>query len=58
MENISIIIPTYNEKDNILDLINSIKNNISSKYEIIFADDNSNDGTLEIFNKIKSKNIK
>lgn len=58
MENISIIIPTYNEKDNILNLINSIKNNISSKYEIIFADDNSNDGTLEIFKKIKIKNIK
>jgi dolichol-phosphate mannosyltransferase len=44
----SIIIPTFNESQNIVDLIGSIKNNITSSifYEIIIVDDNSPDGTI------------
>ena len=30
MTNLSIVLPTYNEKDNIIDLINKIKNVIQS----------------------------
>lgn len=43
----SIIVPTFNESQNILDLIDSIKSNIhrSSYYELIIVDDNSPDGT-------------
>jgi dolichol-phosphate mannosyltransferase len=43
----SIIIPTLNESQNILDLIDSIKNNITAStcYELIIVDDNSPDGT-------------
>jgi dolichol-phosphate mannosyltransferase len=50
----SIIIPTYNESLNIIDLIDSIKNNItdSAYYEVIIVDDNSPDGTT---NKILDK---
>lgn len=52
-----IIIPTYNEKNNINFIINKIKKIIKFRYNLLFIDDNSNDGTKEIINKIKSKNI-
>ena len=47
MENqISIIVPTYNEAENICDIIKSIKNNLSEiNAEIIVVDDDSPDGT-------------
>ncbi len=50
---ISIIIPTLNEINNIDSTINKIKNIFSNNedYEIIFVDDESNDGSLE---KIKT----
>ena len=60
---ISIITPTYNEKDNIEKLCNEIKgemSNINLDYEHIIIDNNSTDGTIE---KIKDlaksdKNLK
>lgn len=52
---ISVILPTYNEKDNIIHLIDSIIkvfNEISNTtYEIIIVDDSSPDGTSEEVNK-------
>jgi dolichol-phosphate mannosyltransferase len=42
---VSIILPTYNEKDNIVPLIQTILNNIGNESEIIVVDDNSPDGT-------------
>ena len=47
---VSIIIPTYNENDNILSLIEAIKNNLPRNIpsEIIVVDDNSPDGTGRI----------
>ena len=49
MTNLSIVLPTYNEKDNIIDLINKIKEVIQKySYEIIVVDDNSPDATFEI----------
>ncbi|MDP9290519.1 MAG: glycosyltransferase [Thermoproteota archaeon] len=47
---LSIIIPTYNEAENIFPLIRSIKENIPSGLlcEIIIVDDNSPDGTGRI----------
>ena len=44
---LSVIIPTYNESENILDVIDSIRNNIPNNIpsEIIIVDDNSPDGT-------------
>lgn len=48
---LSIIIPTYNEKDNICKTIDSIITslyNIGTNYEIIVVDDNSPDGTAEV----------
>ncbi len=46
---ISIIIPTYNEKDNIIPLVERIDRALSNHdYEIVFIDDNSGDGTAEL----------
>ncbi len=52
---LSVIIPTYNESENILHLIKSIKNNIYSSIsmhdlstEVIVVDDNSPDGTADL----------
>ena len=48
MKNLSIVIPIYKEKKNIVDLTNKIKKNLNFKnYEIIFVDDNSEDGTID-----------
>ena len=49
IENLSIVIPVYNEQNNIAALVNEIKKNISSsiKYEIIIVDDGSTDNTLK-----------
>ena len=44
----SIIIPTYNEVENIEPLINKIHQNLRESYQIVVVDDNSPDGTGEI----------
>jgi dolichol-phosphate mannosyltransferase len=46
---VSIILPTYNERDNILDLVNRIIRTLegSVNYELIIVDDDSPDGTAE-----------
>tara|TARA_Y100001968_G_scaffold286501_1_gene287291 strand:+ start:620 stop:1714 length:1095 start_codon:yes stop_codon:yes gene_type:complete len=44
--NLSIILPTFNERDNILPLLNQLLNlSISYEIEIIVVDDSSTDGT-------------
>jgi len=59
---LSILIPVYNEKDNISKIINKIqKTKIPLKMEIIIIDDCSQDGTREAIKKKiipKYKNIK
>lgn len=57
INNIAIVIPTFNEADNIERLIKSIKNYISSEDKIIVVDDHSPDQTGEIVKKF-SKNQK
>ena len=55
---LSIIIPCYNEKntiENILKRIDqSLKDNKFSKFEIIIVDDFSNDGTKQILKNLTS----
>lgn len=53
---ILIIIPTYNEKDNIDKIINEIFIQSIDNLEILIVDDNSIDGTKEILDKLKSQN--
>lgn len=46
---VSVIVPTFNEKDNILVLIDKIHQELSDmKHQIIVVDDNSPDGTYRI----------
>ena len=48
---LSIIIPTYNEEEYLPRLLKSIKNQDFNDYEIIVADNNSKDNTLNIAEK-------
>jgi dolichol-phosphate mannosyltransferase len=52
MDKILIIIPTYNENNNIDILIKSIFNK-NLEFNILIVDDNSTDGTLEKIHKLK-----
>jgi len=46
---ISLVIPTYNERDNIISLVKRIHDALSHYgYEIVFVDDNSGDGTAQL----------
>lgn len=54
-----IIVPTLNEKSNILNLYNQI-NRTNMNFDILFIDDNSIDGSQQIIKKLakKSKKVK
>ncbi len=53
---ISVIIPTYNERDNITPLVERIHKALSGHdYEIVIVDDNSRDGTIEIAKGLASR---
>jgi len=55
---ISVIMPTYNEKENIKALIHSVFDNIKGEVEIVVVDDNSPDGTWKIVEKMEDVRIK
>lgn len=44
---VSIVIPTYNERENIVELIEALRAEIRPPLEIIVVDDNSPDGTAD-----------
>ncbi len=48
---VSIIIPTFNEKDNIEEIIKLVKKKVLFDKQIIVVDDKSKDGTTEILKK-------
>tara|TARA_Y100000741_G_scaffold19794_1_gene14805 strand:- start:1437 stop:2141 length:705 start_codon:yes stop_codon:yes gene_type:complete len=53
---VSIIIPAYNEKNHIIEIINNIIEKVNYKTQIIVVDDFSDDGTTEILKvKLASK---
>jgi dolichol-phosphate mannosyltransferase len=47
MNTVSVILPTYNETDNIIPLISAIKKHVKNLKEILVVDDNSPDGTAD-----------
>ncbi len=55
--NFSIVIPVFNEQDNIIQLVEEIHEVLKDNYifELIIVNDFSNDGTLKILNKNKQK---
>jgi dolichol-phosphate mannosyltransferase len=45
---ISLVVPTYNERENIAPLMKRLQNALSGRsYEVIFVDDSSSDGTID-----------
>tara|TARA_B100001057_G_C22861529_1_gene954723 strand:- start:3465 stop:4367 length:903 start_codon:yes stop_codon:yes gene_type:complete len=55
---LSIIIPIYNEEENIEKLYYEIIKSVKSvaKFEVIFIDDGSSDNSLNVLNKLKKNN--
>lgn len=48
---VSVVLPTYNERDNIIDLVEAIVRELEpmgAKYEVLVVDDSSPDGTAQI----------
>ena len=61
MYGISIVVPVYNEQENILELVDSLKKVLEPllpDYEIIFVDDASTDYSLPIIKKLVLENLK
>ena len=55
-ELISLIIPTYNERDNITPLLKRLERALAGyNYEVVFIDDNSADGTAEVAASLADK---
>jgi dolichol-phosphate mannosyltransferase len=54
---VSIVIPVYNEKENILKTLAEIKKYITSEHEIIIVYDSDNDTTLKVLKHIKQPNL-
>jgi dolichol-phosphate mannosyltransferase len=51
---LSVIVPTYNERENILPLMERISRSFpNGGYEVIFVDDNSKDGTADAVRSLK-----
>ncbi|MEM4952742.1 MAG: glycosyltransferase, partial [Desulfurococcaceae archaeon] len=56
MKTVSVVLPTYNERENIVQLIEQLAFYLKDyDYEIIVVDDNSPDGTAEVAESMKSK---
>jgi glycosyltransferase involved in cell wall biosynthesis len=54
---LSVIMPVYNEKNTLIEILNRIEA-VPVKKEIIIVDDGSKDGTRQILRDIKGQNVK
>ncbi len=55
-EKISVIIPTYNEKENIAPLLSRVDQALAGyDYEVLIVDDNSRDGTIEAASELAER---
>ena len=55
---ISVVVPTFNERDNVEKLIARIEQVLPDrKWEIIFIDDDSPDGTADLVRKLAQSNL-
>jgi len=55
---LSVVLPTYNEAENIIELIENILKFSSINTEIIVVDDNSPDKTWELVDNLKKENVR
>jgi dolichol-phosphate mannosyltransferase len=54
---LSIIVPTFNERDNVVELVQRLTRVLGSvSWEVVFVDDNSPDGTADLVREIARKN--
>ena len=53
MKNPLVIIPTYNEKENVVNMIQTVMN-LSMAFDILFVDDGSPDGTAQLIQEQQS----
>lgn len=60
MEELSIVVPVYNEAENVLPLIDEIRAHLNrlSSYELIFVDDGSDDGTCDRLASVDVPNVR
>ena len=58
MKKVTIILPTYNEKDNIVALIRAIQKSFDNAVEIIVVDDDSPDNTWQAVEEIAADNVR
>ena len=61
MKKISVVVPCYNEEENVSPLAKAIEEEFRTKlseydYEIIFIDNDSKDGTRDIIRSIAAEN--
>ena len=54
MSKISVIIPAYNEGENLPSLVKDLEKAISDEFEIIIANDGNSDGSVEIINRLEA----
>jgi dolichol-phosphate mannosyltransferase len=55
-DSLTIIVPTYNEKENVPLLVQRVAASLNSHpYEIVFVDDNSRDGTAQAVHELEGK---
>lgn len=58
---VSIVVPLYNEEENIMPLYNALRSTMDAtgnNYEIIFVDDGSTDRTFEVIRELREKDLK
>ena len=49
---VSVILPTYNEAENVVDIIGAIHAEVRAPHEIIIVDDDSPDGTSQLVREL------
>lgn len=55
---VSVIIPVFNEENDILECLNSLSDQSERDFEVIVVDDGSTDETLKVLSEFEVKNLK